>query len=181
MKTLWVQATPLHPQARPPAKTAFPNLGEFWRTARRWAQMDLWPRRERAGAGQGGVGEGIGFWAWMGWAAGRCQRVSRGVLVSLVKFPDGHTFSLACSSLRGFGPAVWPCMRGLGVGLCVYGPQLAFFWKIFGPSAVALWLILACWLGLFLVLLRAGAFAVGRTRRGIARAVPLAGFGIRAR
>ena len=68
MKTLWDQATPFHPQTCLPAKTAFPAFGGFWRAARRWAQMDLWPRRERAGDEPDRAGEGIGFWAWMGWA-----------------------------------------------------------------------------------------------------------------
>jgi apolipoprotein N-acyltransferase len=43
---------------------------------------------------------------------------------------------------------------GLLTGLLVYGPQLAFFWTLFGPGAVTLWLVLAFWLGGFLVLLR---------------------------
>lgn len=41
---------------------------------------------------------------------------------------------------------------GLGIGLGIFGPQLAFFWTIFGPSAVALWMILAFWIALFLLL-----------------------------
>src|SRR3954469_9422719 len=36
----------------------------------------------------------------------------------------------------------------------IYAPHLAFFWKIFGPAAVALWLVLGFWLGLFLSLVR---------------------------
>lgn len=43
---------------------------------------------------------------------------------------------------------------GLGVGLSIYGPKLLFFWTVFGPSAIALWLVLAFWLGVFLVLVR---------------------------
>lgn len=43
---------------------------------------------------------------------------------------------------------------GLGIGLASYAPQLGFFWTIFGGGAVALWLVLAFWLGLFLVLAR---------------------------
>ncbi len=41
---------------------------------------------------------------------------------------------------------------GLGVGVALYGPQLGFFWTIFGPAAVALWLVLAFWIGLFVLL-----------------------------
>jgi apolipoprotein N-acyltransferase len=44
---------------------------------------------------------------------------------------------------------------GLGIGLALYGPQLAFFWTVFQVAAVSLWVILSFWLGLFLVLGRA--------------------------
>lgn len=44
---------------------------------------------------------------------------------------------------------------GLAIGLLIYGPQLHFFWRLFGPAAVMLWLILAFWIGLFLLGLRA--------------------------
>ena len=40
------------------------------------------------------------------------------------------------------------------LGLCIYGPQLAFFYGIFGSAALALWLVLATWLGVYLVLQR---------------------------
>lgn len=43
---------------------------------------------------------------------------------------------------------------GLAVGLLSAGPQLQCFWTIFGPGAVALWLILALWIGLFVALSR---------------------------
>src|SRR5262245_40163392 len=36
----------------------------------------------------------------------------------------------------------------------VYAPHLSFFWTIFGPAALALWLVLGFWLALFLVLTR---------------------------
>jgi apolipoprotein N-acyltransferase len=38
---------------------------------------------------------------------------------------------------------------GIVVGLLIVGPKLQFFWTIFGPSVIALWLILAIWIGLF--------------------------------
>ena len=41
---------------------------------------------------------------------------------------------------------------GLLVGLGIYAPQLGFFWTLFGFSAVALWMILAFWVGLFVAL-----------------------------
>jgi apolipoprotein N-acyltransferase len=42
---------------------------------------------------------------------------------------------------------------GWAIGILIYGPQLTFFIKLFGPSGAALWLVLAFWLGLFLVVL----------------------------
>lgn len=42
---------------------------------------------------------------------------------------------------------------GMAIGLGMYAPQLHFFWAVFGPAAAVLWLILACWPGLFLLLL----------------------------
>jgi apolipoprotein N-acyltransferase len=44
---------------------------------------------------------------------------------------------------------------GLLIGMLAYAPQMAFMWKIFGPAAIALWLVLAFWLRMFLVLGRA--------------------------
>ncbi len=41
---------------------------------------------------------------------------------------------------------------GLVVGFCCFGPQLECFWRIFGSGAVALWSILALWIGLFVAL-----------------------------
>src|SRR6185436_8303655 len=43
---------------------------------------------------------------------------------------------------------------GLVIGYAVYAPHLAFFWKIFGWPAMALWTVLAFWLGVFLALAR---------------------------
>lgn len=47
----------------------------------------------------------------------------------------------------------WAFYAGFAIGLGIYGPQLAFFWTIFGPAAIALWLVLAFWLALFVLLL----------------------------
>jgi apolipoprotein N-acyltransferase len=41
---------------------------------------------------------------------------------------------------------------GLAVGFACFAPQLECFWRIFGPGAIALWLVLAFWIALFLVL-----------------------------
>ncbi len=38
---------------------------------------------------------------------------------------------------------------GLAVGFLCAAPQLAFFWGIFGPGAIVLWLVFAFWIGLF--------------------------------
>lgn len=38
---------------------------------------------------------------------------------------------------------------GLAAGFLCYAPQLYFFWNIFGPAAIVLWLVLAFWIGLF--------------------------------
>jgi len=40
----------------------------------------------------------------------------------------------------------------LGVGMLIAGPQLSCFWILFGPSSIALWLILAFWVALFVAL-----------------------------
>lgn len=61
----------------------------------------------------------------------------------------------------------WAFYVGLVIGLGTYGPQLAFFWTIFGPAAIALWLVLSFWLGCFLLVLHGverywgGSWAVG--------------------
>lgn len=59
----------------------------------------------------------------------------------------------------------------LGVGFAFYAPQLGFFWNIFGPAAMALWLVLAFWVALFGLALRAV-----RLRWGEAWALVLAPF-----
>lgn len=40
----------------------------------------------------------------------------------------------------------------LGIGMLCVGPQLHWFWNIFGPAAIPLWLILALWIALFVLL-----------------------------
>lgn len=41
---------------------------------------------------------------------------------------------------------------GLAAALLCYSPQSGFFWKIFGPAAIPLWLVLSFWVGLFALL-----------------------------
>lgn len=43
---------------------------------------------------------------------------------------------------------------GLAVGLLIASVRLAFFWNVFGAGALALWLVFAFWIGLFVVLAR---------------------------
>ena len=43
---------------------------------------------------------------------------------------------------------------GLAVGLLIAVWRLGFFWRIFGPGAIALWWIYAFWIGLFVALAR---------------------------
>src|SRR5207244_4362905 len=48
---------------------------------------------------------------------------------------------------------------GLSTGFLCAAPQLFFFWTIFGPLAIVLWLVFAFWIGLF------AAIACGSIRR----------------
>lgn len=55
---------------------------------------------------------------------------------------------------------------GLATGFLCFAPQLFFFWHLFGPAAIALWMVLAFWIGLF------AAIICGSIRRwGKARAM----------
>lgn len=63
-------------------------------------------------------------------------------------------FLFACLKLTGLRSNRVTLRVAWLLGLAVYGPQLKFFWTIFGPAAVALWLVLATWLGVFLLLVR---------------------------
>jgi apolipoprotein N-acyltransferase len=47
------------------------------------------------------------------------------------------------------------------LGLAIYGPQLGFFWNIFGFGALGLWLVLATWLSVYLVLQRFALLKLG--------------------
>ena len=44
---------------------------------------------------------------------------------------------------------------GFAIGMATFAPQLGFFWNIFNGAAIALWAILAFWIGLFLLLSQA--------------------------
>jgi apolipoprotein N-acyltransferase len=53
---------------------------------------------------------------------------------------------------------------GVLTGLLCFGPQLGFFWRIFGPAAIALWLVLAFWLALFVALTHLALVRFGPSR-----------------
>ena len=52
----------------------------------------------------------------------------------------------------------------LATGFACYAPQLGFFWRLFGPAAIALWLVLALWLALFVVLTHLAIVQLGLKR-----------------
>ncbi len=41
---------------------------------------------------------------------------------------------------------------GFAIGMAIFAPKLRFFWNIFNAAAIALWAVLAFWIGLFLLL-----------------------------
>jgi len=61
-------------------------------------------------------------------------------------------FLFSLFQLRNLGSSRKAFYFGLTMGFAIYAPQLNFFWKLFGPAAIVLWLVLAFWLGLFLLL-----------------------------
>ena len=56
---------------------------------------------------------------------------------------------------------------GLTAGLLCAGPQLYFFWIIFGPAAIALWLIWSFWIGMFVLLARFSLVRFGPARAAL--------------
>ena len=63
-------------------------------------------------------------------------------------------FLLSLLKLARVEPPRLAVYLGLAVGMGIYGPQLPFFWTIFQAPAVVLWLILAAWLAMYLLLQR---------------------------
>jgi apolipoprotein N-acyltransferase len=53
---------------------------------------------------------------------------------------------------------------GLTTGFLCYAPELFFFWKIFSALAIALWFIVAFWIGLFMAIVCAAARRWGKDR-----------------
>lgn len=89
---------------------------------------------------------------------------------STLKFPAAALFIFCCAYFL-VRLTDQPSVRrafyfGLVTGYLCYAPQMFFMWKIFGPLAPILWLVLAFWAGLFT------AIVCGCIRRwGKARAV----------
>jgi len=52
----------------------------------------------------------------------------------------------------------------LATGFACFAPQLGFFWNIFGAAAIALWLVLALWVTLFVVLTHLAIVTLGLKR-----------------
>jgi len=53
---------------------------------------------------------------------------------------------------------------GLATGFFCAAPQLFFFWTIFGPAAIVLWLVFAFWIGLFTAISCGAIRRWGKTR-----------------
>lgn len=69
---------------------------------------------------------------------------------------------LACLFLLGrVATARQAFWLGMGLGLAIYAPHLAFFWVIFGPAAASLWGVLAFWIAAFLLVHRAARRRLG--------------------
>lgn len=104
---------------------------------------------------------GLPLWQVLliGLAGAGCLHIAYAVprlsFLLLGTFVSFAALSLARSRRKAFYPV-------LLIGLAVYAPQLGFFWTIFGPAAVLLWLVLAFWLALFSVI----AWRI-RTRWGV--------------
>ncbi|MGB8352410.1 MAG: nitrilase-related carbon-nitrogen hydrolase [Chthoniobacteraceae bacterium] len=64
-------------------------------------------------------------------------------------------------------PARIAFYAAFGTGLLCFGPQLEFFWRIFGPAALFLWAILAAWIALFVVLTHASLMRLGAARTAL--------------
>jgi apolipoprotein N-acyltransferase len=55
---------------------------------------------------------------------------------------------------------------GLATGYLCYAPQLFFMWRIFGPLAIVLWLVLAFWIGLFAAVVCGSIRRWGKVKAG---------------
>lgn len=85
-----------------------------------------------------------------------------------IKFPAAglFIFGYACFLVRLTDQ---PTVRrafyfGLTAGFLCAAPQLLFFWEIFGPAAIVLWLVFAFWIGLFAAIVCGAIRRWGKTR-----------------
>jgi apolipoprotein N-acyltransferase len=86
------------------------------------------------------------------------------VLVAAISFHLSYLFPPLAFLIGPYLFALWQLtfqrsrLQAMNTGwvlaFVIYAPHLFFFWRIFGPAAVALWLVLGFWLGLFLALMR---------------------------
>jgi apolipoprotein N-acyltransferase len=100
---------------------------------------------------EGSTHEGMGTWRaamWAGVAVGAFHLAYEvpgiGLLMGVYLF--GLVKLTEVGAARG---AFW---WGMAVGLACVVPQLWFFWGVFGGAAVALWAVLAFWIGLFVLI-----------------------------
>lgn len=100
------------------------------------------------------------------WAAG-----------AIVAFHLAYTFTALASLMLVYLVCLFQLTRvntvrqafylGLAIGFLCCAPQLTCFWKIFGPAAIALWLVLAFWIALFLALGRLCESHFGQLRAAL--------------
>ncbi len=104
------------------------------------------------------------FWRALAWAAAAVAAFH--LAYGLPRFAWCIAFYLLglCQIARGTSVRQ-AFYLGLGVGFFTAAPQLICFWNIFGVSAIALWVVLAFWTGLFTALART-AFVRFEGRRG---------------
>lgn len=90
----------------------------------------------------------IGPLATLGWVSAALACFHAGYLVAGGWFMLGFPYAvLALVRLPSTRASFYV---GLAVGFGLYAPHLGFFWTLFGPAAVVLWLVLAFWLAVFL-------------------------------
>jgi apolipoprotein N-acyltransferase len=95
---------------------------------------------------------------WMAFAVG-CFHLA----YASMRFPAGGLmifgYALALVRLSDQPTVRRAFYFGLAAGYLCCAPQLFFFWRIFGPAAIALWMVIAFWIGLF------AAIVCGSVRR----------------
>lgn len=111
------------------------------------------PEASSRSLGRGNANSAVCWTRGLGWAA-----VSAMVFHLAYLSPGSGVIALllpwAVMGLATSGSPRGTFYLGLLLGLGLYGPQLGFFWGIFGPAAIALWGVLAFWLGAFTGTLR---------------------------